>query len=234
MSAFDIDGKFFRGLTKAGDFIILGALTTVFSLPVITMGPALTAAYYVALREVRNEEGYVWQSFWKSFKQNFKQGFLIELILIVVGLLLFFDLKASADWYYNEGSTIGMIFMYGVIGLGVIFGAMLLYVFAMLSQFDNTVVNTLKNSLVICTHHLPQTIFMVVATYGLLYFSVIYFTALIVTIPFILYLNAYILERVFRPFIKQAAPSYEDNKYADASEDELNEETDEKIEKNND
>ncbi|MDD3238949.1 MAG: DUF624 domain-containing protein [Lachnospira sp.] len=204
MSAFDIDGKFFRGLTKAGDFFILGALTALFSLPVVTMGPALTAANYVALKEVRNEEGYVWRSFWKSFKQNFKQAFLIELIMIALGVILYVDLRATATWYYVDGSNVGMIFMYGVIGIGVIFGAVLLYVFSVLSQFDNTIFSTLKNSLIICTHHLPQTIFMVIATYGLLYFSTIYFTALIVTIPLTLYINAYILERVFRPFIKKA------------------------------
>ncbi|MDO5402081.1 MAG: DUF624 domain-containing protein, partial [Eubacteriales bacterium] len=144
------------------------------------------------------------RSFWKSFKQNFKQSLIIELILIVIGLILFIDLRAAGNWYYLEGSRTGMFFMYAVIGLGVIFGAVLLYVFAVLSQFDNTVINTIKNSLIICTHHLPQTIFMVVATYGLLYFSTVYFSAFIVTIPLILYINAYILERVFRPFIKQA------------------------------
>ena len=213
MSAFDIDGKFFRSLTKAGDFFILGVITTVFSLPLVTLGPALTAANYVALREVRNEEGYVWQSFWKSFKQNFKQSFIIELILIAIGLILFLDVRAAGNWYYTEGSTIGMIFMYAVIGLGVIFGAVLLYAFAVLSQFDNTVFNTLKNSLIICTHHLPQTIFMVIATYGLLYFSTIYFTALIVTIPLTLYINAFILERVFRPFIKQATEASEEKHF---------------------
>ena len=35
---FSIDGKLFRGLTKAGDFLILGFLMVVFSLPVITLG----------------------------------------------------------------------------------------------------------------------------------------------------------------------------------------------------
>lgn len=204
MGVFDIDGKFFRGLTKAGDFFILGVLTVVFSLPVITAGASLTAANYVALREVRNEEGYVWKSFWKSFKQNLKQSIVLELILVVIGLLLFLDLRASAYWGFKEGSQVGLIFMYAVIGFGVVFGAVLIYVFAVLSQFENTIISTLKNALILCTHHLPQTIFMVVATYGMLYFCTVYFTALIVTIPLTLYIDAYILERVFRPFIKQA------------------------------
>ena len=50
MGFFSIDGKFFRGLTKAGDFFILGVLGIVFSIPIVTIGPTLTAVYYVALK----------------------------------------------------------------------------------------------------------------------------------------------------------------------------------------
>ena len=59
MGFFSIDGKFFRALTKAGDFFILGILAIIFSIPVVTIGPTLTAVYYVALKLVRDEEGYV-------------------------------------------------------------------------------------------------------------------------------------------------------------------------------
>ena len=38
MNGFGLDGKLFRGLTKAGDFIILAVITAVFCLPVVTIG----------------------------------------------------------------------------------------------------------------------------------------------------------------------------------------------------
>lgn len=38
MGVFDINGKFFKTLTKAGDFIILTLLARVCSIPVITIG----------------------------------------------------------------------------------------------------------------------------------------------------------------------------------------------------
>ena len=37
MGVFDINGKFFKTLTKAGDFIILTLLAMVCSIPVITI-----------------------------------------------------------------------------------------------------------------------------------------------------------------------------------------------------
>ena len=44
MNGFGLDGKLFRGLTKAGDFIILAVITVVFCLPVVTIGASLTAS----------------------------------------------------------------------------------------------------------------------------------------------------------------------------------------------
>ena len=68
---FGLDSPFFKVMTKVADFIILNFLVLVFSIPVVTIGPALTAMYYVALKEARGEEGYIWRDFWKSFKANF-------------------------------------------------------------------------------------------------------------------------------------------------------------------
>ena len=64
---FSIEGKFFKALTKAGDFLILGFLGFVFSIPVITMGASITAMFYVGMKLVRDEEGYGFKGFIKSF-----------------------------------------------------------------------------------------------------------------------------------------------------------------------
>ena len=86
MRGFGLDGKFFRGLTKAGDFLILGLITVIFCIPVITIGASLTAAFYAGMKLVKDEENYVFKDFWKSFKTNFVQGLLVELIMGVIGL----------------------------------------------------------------------------------------------------------------------------------------------------
>ena len=91
MNGFGLDGKLFRGLTKAGDFIILAVITVVFCLPVVTIGASLTAAFYSGIKLVRDEESYVYKDFWKSFKMNFVQGLLLEIVHGVIGFLLFID-----------------------------------------------------------------------------------------------------------------------------------------------
>jgi len=76
--------------------------------------------------------------------------------------------------------------------------------FAMLSRYDNTVFTTMKNALIMGVHHLPQTIIMLIATIGLGYFSVLYFTAFIVTIPLILYVDSFIFSSIFKHLEKNA------------------------------
>lgn len=205
MGFFSIEGKFFRGLTKAGDFFILAFLGILFSLPVITMGASLTAVFYVGLKLVRDEEGYVFRGFLKSWKQNLKQSILIELIVALVAGILIVDVIVCYQWLHNGGGTWVMLLMFAVIGFLLVLSAVALYVFPMLAKFDNTVIGTIKNALLLCMHHLPQTIIMLFATYGLIYFSLQYFTAFIVTLPLICYIDSYILARVLLPYTKQEA-----------------------------
>ena len=210
MNGFGLDGKLFRGLTKAGDFIILAVITVVFCLPVVTIGASLTAAFYSGIKLVRDEESYVYKDFWKSFKMNFAQGFLLELIHVVIGFLLFVDLRASAQWGFVQGSRAGVIFVFVVVGVMAVWAAVMLYSFSMLSRYDNNIIVTLKNALIISVHHLPQTIIMLIATVGLTYFSCLYFTAFIVTIPLILYVDSYIFSSIFKQLEKESVPSVQE------------------------
>ncbi len=201
MGFFSIDGKFFRGLTKAGDFFILGILGIVFSIPLVTIGPTLTAVYYVALKLVRDEEGYVFKSFIKAWKSNFKQAFIIELVIAVLAILFAVDVRICYTWLHTDGSNTAKLIMFAVFGLMLVLMAVSIYVFPVLAKFDNTVKETLKNALVLCMHHLPQTIIMLIINCGLIYFSMTYFTAFIVTIPIIFYVNSFIMSRILQQYV---------------------------------
>lgn len=199
MKGFGLDGRLFRGLTKAGDFLILALITFIFCIPVVTIGASLTAAFYSGMKLVKDEENYVFKDFIKSFKANFVQGLIIEIVLAVIGLLLFLDIRACAYWAFSgSGSMAGTIFMYAILGCAIVWAGVLLYSFAVLARYDDKAFTILKNSLILCVHHLPQTIIMMVATYGLMIFSFQYFTAYIITIPIMLYVDSFIFTRIFK------------------------------------
>lgn len=216
---FSIDGKLFKGLTKAGDFLILGFLMVVFSLPVITIGASVTAAFYVALKLVRDEEGYVFKGFIKSFKENFKQGFLIELIVGALSIFVIEDIRICMYWA-EGGNSLARLAMYVFFGIALVLIAVITYVFPMLAKFNNTVIGTLKNALLISMHHLGQTFVMLLATGVLTAVTIKFFTAAIITIPLALYIDSYILSRVFKIYADQSVSQSEDDKIEDTAQDE--------------
>lgn len=141
---FDMNNKFFRFMSKVADLCILNIICVVCCIPVITAGASITAMYYVTLKMVRNEEAYIVRSFFKSFKQNFKQATIINLIMLLIGLVLYVDLNVSKAMQGGAGQIFHVIFM----AFALIYFILFLYVYPVLARFYNTIKNTIKNALI--------------------------------------------------------------------------------------
>ena len=94
-------------LNKMADLILLNLIFLLCCIPVVTIGPAITALYAVSLRSVRYGDGYVIQTFFRSFKQNFKQSFVVGMIGLLFVCLLFIDLF----FWRNVGPAFMSVFM---------------------------------------------------------------------------------------------------------------------------
>lgn len=155
---FNIDSPIMSGLNKLADLIWLNILTFICCIPIITVGASITALNYVALKMVRDEEGYVTKEYFKSFKQNFKQATLIWLIMLLVAAVIIADLIifAFADIAFPSWVRVALV----AISVLAIFAMM--HVFPILAKFENTIANTFKNSFYMGILSLPKTILMMV------------------------------------------------------------------------
>ncbi len=230
---FSIEGKFFRTLTKIGDFLILGVLGIIFSIPVITVGASLAAMSSVGMKLVKDEEGYVFRNFFHSWKSNFKQSIGVELILAAIGAVLCADVVICVNWAREDGSLLPQLLIYAFFGLILVLIAVVIYAFPLLSKFENTVIGTVKNALLLCMKHLPQTFIMLMCTVGLSYFSLGYFPVFVLTIPIICYVDCYIMTRIFRPYeTPQEDGEGEEKNIEKNIEDNIEDNTEKDIEKN--
>lgn len=155
---FNLDGPFIAFLNKAADLVLLNFLYIICCIPVITIGAASTALYYVALRMAKNEEGYISKDFFHSFKENFRQATIIWLILLCLGVIFggeFFIINRM------EGTVAFVIECILFLGI-LLFAFEMLYAFPVLSRFENTVKNTMKNALFISISQIPKTLAMLV------------------------------------------------------------------------
>ena len=159
MKFFDLDSPLMQGLSKMADMMILNLLTLLCCLPIITVGPALTALNYMALKLVRNEECYIVKGYFKSFKENFKQSVVIWILMLIVALLLVMDfyIMVSAE------SETGGIMQILVLVAAIFWLCTALYVFPVLARFQNTIRATVKNAFLMSVMQFPKTVVMAVA-----------------------------------------------------------------------
>lgn len=199
---FNLDNGFFRFMGKVCDMILLDILTLILCIPIVTIGPALTALYYVTLKIVRDEEGYVFKSFFKSFLQNFKQGFLLELIVAAAAVILYFDIGVVYNWMAQDGSVLIRLLFYALVGLALLSVVTVVYIFPILAKFDNPVKKVLLNSVMMAVRHLPNSIFMVVVIVAAGISVYIYPIMIFFVIGLAAFINSFVMRRIFDNYIK--------------------------------
>lgn len=200
---FNLDSPLMVFLSNLTDVVILNVLCLVCCIPIVTVGPSITAMHYVTLKMVRGEEGYVVRSFFKAFKENFKQSFIAWVVFLVITVVFFLDyriLKASG----MEGNKVFGIVI-GAIYLFVCLTAM--YIFPLLSRFENTLRQTVKNALFMSILHIFKTMIMAVI-YVIpfvllpLHFNLI-LVFLIIGVSGPAYINSYIWKSIFKKYEPQ-------------------------------
>ena len=203
---FEYDNKFFEVLGKITDIIILNLLCIVSCLPIITIGASVTATYFVALQMVRDEETYIIREFIKRFKENFIFSTKVWSIILIIGLVLSFDFYISR-LILNEYMRITLQFILTIVSIIFIF--LLTYVFPIISKFENTIKNTMINSILISIQHLPKTIFMVFINLSPIiltlilsnYWGHILFFYTVMGFASITYINSMFFNKIFEKYI---------------------------------
>lgn len=159
---FDHENGFWRGMSKAADAISLNLLFMLCCIPVITIGASASAFYYNMMKLVKDEETYIIRGFFKAFKENFKKATIIWIIMFVLGAFLLFDcylLTKNAAFFPS-------FLRYIIYAITFVYALMLSFVFALQARFENSVINTIKNSLFMgIGHFLPWGVIIVLVTY---------------------------------------------------------------------
>ena len=215
MNIFEEGSPFQRFLNKVADLLILNLVTLVMCIPIITIGAALTAMHYVLLKMVRGEEGYIVKSFFRSFKREFGQATILWILFVALGALM-----ASNMVLVLEGTGHYPIWLpSSILVAAVLELIIMIYTFALLSRFDNSVYHTLLNAVTLTFSELPRSLAMAVITLT----PAIAFLTTTVLLPLLVlfglsvpgYACAMVYDPIFRKIEKQA---WEDENAEDAED----------------
>lgn len=203
---FRYDNKFLEVLGKITDIVILNLLCIIACLLIITIGASITATYSVAMQMAKDKEPYVVKEFVKRFKENFKISTIVWTIMSIIGGVLLFDLYISR-LVLNE--SIGKVLQLVFTIISIVYIFTLTYVFPMISKFENTIKNTMINSILISIQNLPYTIMIVIINLSPLllinlfssYWGHIIFFYTVIGFGIIAYINSIFFEKIFNKFI---------------------------------
>ena len=94
---------------KVTYMLVLGFLAIICSIPVITIGAAMTAMHKSMMLYVTEEDKKIFKNFFDAFKLHFKQSTLIWLLNLVLIIVLCFDLLfygGSQNWIQMAGMIV--------------------------------------------------------------------------------------------------------------------------------
>lgn len=208
-SMFSADSPLMRGLTRVADVMILNALFIVTALPIFTLGAALTALNFVAMRIATGECNSVTGDYLRSFRRNFRQATTVGLVLVIFTAVLAawhavitrFDLQPMVEF--------GLLVIWYVLAFN--FLATTLFVFPYLASFETGTRALFRNARLLSWKHplttfvgltvialsLAVTVFFPVATgYGLFWF-LFGFAGIAVV-------NGHLFSRIFSRYIAAA------------------------------
>ena len=163
MQIFNPDSKFSQFIYSVMDYVKLGLLFLLFSIPGFTAGAAAAAVMTVGMRIERKEAPTIFRPFWQAFKENFKQGTLLTVLFMAVFGFL------AADWYVlmqMEQTLLIRLICAIVFVLALLAASLMMWVFPTLARFELTNRQIIHNAVIHMFARFPQTLLALAAAVG--------------------------------------------------------------------
>lgn len=159
---FNMDNAFFRFMGKLFDVVALNLVFIIVCIPLVTIGPAVSALYYASVKSIRRDRSYPIKEFFKAFKRDFKQSFIVGLILALAAAIIYVDIRFVVDFIKNDFTA--MRYVYLIIGLVISFISV--YIFPLISRFSLKISGLFRLSFYLAIRHLLTTVVSLILLFG--------------------------------------------------------------------
>lgn len=188
------------------NFLVLNLVFIITCIPIFTAGSALASLYYVTLKEVRGECGYLVRTYLREFKRNFKNGTVSFLLLFFTGGVLVFNLL----FWSTRKTPISFIVTGILIALFIVYLCISHYTYPLIGRFVNTPLNSVKNAWHLSLCNLKYTFLLLLIDICTVCFCLfvqlgsVFMLMLSFGFVFLAYIRSFIFNKVFAPYENQA------------------------------
>lgn len=141
-----------KGWEIFGDIFMINVMFVLCSLPIVTIGASLCALYAMSMKLVQREDGSIASGFIREFKRNFKQGTIAWLVVVFACVAIWGELF----YIINFGGMMGKVYTVVVVLEIVALALVLPFLFPLISRYENTLWNTIKNSFLLSISNLGK------------------------------------------------------------------------------
>lgn len=205
----DTQNPFWKFMGKLFDVVILNLLWTFFSIPVVTAGASTTAVYAVCFSQIREQEPSIAKSFIHNWKIGWGRSTGLFFILLGISAVLIFDIV----YFLLLQTYLTGIFQYILCAFLTLILCIVwmtgCYAFALHALFDNTLITTIRNALVMTLRHPVRSLSILVINgviliggfLSLYWAPMISVLFLLIGIALCIFLNCIILLPVMTPHL---------------------------------
>lgn len=202
MNILSYDGLLMTSLRKLVNYVLLGILWIIASLPLITYGAATTAMFFTAEKAIHQDNEKLFSTFLKCFSREFKQATILWLIALV--LLMILTVNVLILMWIELPSFVTVIL---VIPLLLGFGWLQLW-FGYLSRFEDTtrvlLINTIRMTLMNFPHILLLVVLAITAIGGALASSMVFLPFLFLIPGLYVMLARFVTQKLFSKYKPEA------------------------------
>ncbi|MDE7055194.1 MAG: YesL family protein [Oscillospiraceae bacterium] len=199
---FNLDNPVFQTLARLADLVLVTVMTLVCCVPVVTIGPALTALHKTVYDLTLERCTGTARTYFRAFRGNFKQGMISGIAALVATASLACDFLLLKLYYQDGAYTVlaCLLILLTFLTLGLT-----AYLFPLIARYENSLREHFQNALILLVRFLPRTIAMVFLHLLPLLLLLFAPSVLLYTIPFWVFMglgflaqaDAYLLKPVF-------------------------------------
>ncbi|MBT2654078.1 DUF624 domain-containing protein [Bacillus sp. ISL-18] len=146
---------------------LLNLLFLISCIPIITVFPALAAAFGVSRQWVKKQEPNIISSYFHLFKENLRQSMVVGVFIIILGLLLYVDFQIITQTRSNLSIALYIFFCF----MMVFYIAAILHVFPLMVNGYYTIKQLLVNSIKFSFFKFHLTLLNIICIYMIFFIA---------------------------------------------------------------
>lgn len=205
MKLFNEDNFFNIAMLRIWDLVLTNLLFILCCIPIVTIGPSMTAMYHCTLRIVKGNHTGTLKTFFRAFKENFLQSILVWLSSILIAAILYIDIR----FLNTQESPIARVLFVFTIAIFLLLIIFSLMIYPVIATFHGTLKMLIKNTFIFAGSHFFKVLlifviwgFPLLTTYADTQLQPLYvFCWFFFLFSTLAYINSFMLYKMFKPYL---------------------------------